>query len=375
MPSDSPFLIVAASARQLAQSAAHSGHDVVVVDWFGDRDTCATARAVRRAVAADSLRFDPPALLAAADELAPPGACAGVVAGSGFEDAPRLLARLAAGRRLYGNDAATVEAVKDPARFFPLLDGLGIAHPEVSLECPAQPGGWLAKRIGGAGGGHIVTAAEVAPGEPGYYFQRHELGESLSLLFLADGRRAFPVGCSEQLRAPAPGGLPFLFAGVIGGLELGAEPMCRIMGAAQRLVESFGLVGLNGIDFLLRGGTCSVLEVNPRPTAAMECFDADFPDGLFACHLRACDGQLPESASRPSIRRGHAIVYASRPVTIGAGFPFPSWCRDIPQPGTRIGVGEPLCTVHRADSDAGALRRMLRQRADTIENLLLAQAA
>ena len=374
MPSESPYLIVAASGRQLAQSAARGGHDVVVVDWFADRDTTDAARAVRRAVAADSLRFDAAALAAAADELAPPGACAGLVAGSGLEDAPQLLTRLAAGRRLYGNDAATVEAVKDPARFFPVLDRLGIAHPEVRLQRPAETCGWLAKRVGGAGGGHIVAAAQVDAREPAFYFQRHELGQSLSLIFLADGRRAFPVGCTEQLLASEPGGLPFLFAGVIGGVELGAEAMCRIMGAAQKLVQSFGLVGLNGIDFLLRGETCSVLEVNPRPTAAMECFDADFPGGLFQCHVRCCDGALPEFARRPAIRRGHAIVYANRPVTIAAGFAFPAWCRDIPQPGSRIDSGEPLCTVHRSDHDANALRRMLRQRAAAIENLLLEAA-
>ncbi len=203
-----PYLIVAASGRQLAQSAARGGHDAVVVDWFADRDTCAAARAVRRAVSRDELRFDPDTLLQAADELAPGASCAGLVVGSGLEDAPQLLQRLALGRRLYGNEAQVVAATKDPARFFPLLDRLGIAHPDVSLRRPPDTHGWLAKRIGGAGGAHVVPAAAFDAEADGVYFQRREAGRSLSLLFLADGRRAWIVGCSEQLHAGLAPGMP-----------------------------------------------------------------------------------------------------------------------------------------------------------------------
>jgi predicted ATP-grasp superfamily ATP-dependent carboligase len=212
-----------------------------------------------------------------------------------------------------------------------------------------------------------------ATGAEGCYYQREETGQSLSLLFLADGRHAWPVGCSEQLAAPGP--QPYLFGGVIGGAELSPRAKEDLLAAARRLVAALGLVGLNGIDFLLRGDDWVVLELNPRPTAAIECYDADFPAGLFDWHLRACDGELPDFAYRPATRRGHAIVYASGPLAIDPDLAFPPWCRDIPEPGSRIGRGEPLCSVHHADRDASVVRRVLRQRAAAVENLLQAQPA
>lgn len=375
MPSEPhPYLVVSASGRQLAQAAARSNHPAVVIDWFADRDTCDAARAVCRVTTADFQRFDAEALLTAADALAPPAACAGVIAGAGFEATPQLLERLAAERRLWGNIGATVAAVKDPARFFAALDELGIAHPEVRLSPPPASEGWLAKRIGASGGAHILDAARVqGDAAEGHFYQRREAGQPLSLLFLADGCNAYAVGVSEQLHAAGAG--DYTFGGVIGGVELAPAPGRAIARIAQRLTQAFGLVGLNGIDFLLQGDACSVLELNPRPTAALECYDADFPSGLFTWHLRACQGQLPDFAYRPGLVRGHALVYARHSLRVDRRFVFPAWCRDLPQPGCAIGRGEPLCTVHRTDKDAAAVRRMLRQRAAAIENLMLAQAA
>ena len=370
-----PYLIVAASGRQLAQSAARGGHDVVVVDWFADRDTCAAAQAVRRAVSRQELRFDPDTLLQAVEELAPAASCAGLVAGSGLEDAPPLLQHLTLGRRLYGNEAQVVAATKDPARFFPLLDRLGIPHPEVSLRRPPDTCGWLAKRVGGAGGAHVVPAAACGADEDGIYFQRREDGRSLSLLFLANGRRAWIVGCSEQLHADSSLGQPFLFAGVIGGVSLPPAAEDALQAALDALVEEYALVGLNGIDFLLLDDRCSVLELNPRPTAALDCYDADFACGLFDWHLRACGGELPGFAHAPGAARGHAVVYAGARGTVQSDTRFPAWCSDLPQPGTRYAAADPLCTVHASASTPDAVRRLLAQRVAAMQHLLTAEAA
>ena len=82
----------------------------------------------------------------------------GLVYGAGFEDRPALLARLCRGRTLCGNTPETVARTKDPHTFFATLDALGIPHPEISLIAPRDPQGWLAKRIGGSGGAHVVPA-------------------------------------------------------------------------------------------------------------------------------------------------------------------------------------------------------------------------
>lgn len=366
VPSDLPFLVVAVTGRALAGSAARAGLPVVVLDLFGDRDTRAAAGDCRSVKAPTRMRFDGRVLLGAARTLAPPARSAGLVYGAGFEGRGELLAELARGRRLYGNDPSALAAVRDPGRFFPLLGRLGIRHPQVRHEPPGDPSGWLVKHAGGAGGAQVRFAAGGRPGA-GAYFQRFETGRTLSALFLADGRRACIVGLNEQWTAPARPGRPFLYGGAVGGVTLPRGPAARLRAGLDALVAATGLVGLNGMDFLLQEQECLVLEVNPRPTATLDLYDQDYPRGLFEWHLRACRGELPRQPARPRAVRAHAVVYATGAGRFSAGLVFPSWCRDLPQPGTRFATGDPICTVHAEGRDPAAAVARLRRRRALIE--------
>ncbi|HEU5169237.1 MAG TPA: ATP-grasp domain-containing protein [Gemmatimonadales bacterium] len=369
-----PYLVAAVTGRALAASAARGGHATVVLDCFADQDTRALAAASRAVMSPRGIRFDGTALLGAAGTLAPPARCAGLVYGSGFEGRTALLGRLAAGRRLYGNQPAVVAAVKDPRRFFPLLDRLGIRYPPVRFRPPASPAAWLVKEPGGAGGAH-VRRADRGRAPAGAYFQRFARGRSLSALFLADGRRACVLGFSAQWTMAARPGRPFLYGGAIGGVGLPAAVESDLRARLDRLVAATGLVGLNGLDFLQRGDAWLALEVNPRPTATLELYDADYSRGLFDWHLRACRGELPERAARPRAVRAHAVVYLSGPGRVSRAFSFPDWCRDVPAPGTRFDPGDPVCTVHGAAPNAERALALVHRRRTIIQTALLGRAA
>ncbi len=370
------MLVAGVTGRALAASAARGGHPVVILDYFADRDTCAIASACRSVVSPHGLRFDRRRLLAAAAKLAPPGHSAGLVYGSGFEGRIALLSRLALGRRLFGNAPEIVAAIRDPARFFPLLDRLGIHHPEVRYSAPADPRGWVVKQPGGSGGAHVRPAEHPrVRGGAGTYFQRVMPGRPSSALFLADGRRTLIVGFNEQWHSPARAGLPYLYGGAIGQAPLPPDVEADLRIRLDALVSATGLVGLNGIDFLLHEESWSVLEVNPRPTATMELYDPDYDRGLFDAHLRACDGELPASVALARAARASSIVHATVPWQARDGFGFPPWCHDIPQPGTRFAPGDPVCSVLAEGVDsAGALARV-RERQLAIERMILEEAA
>jgi uncharacterized protein len=341
------FLIAAISARMLARSAARGGYAVAALDLFNDRDTRQAARTSEAMPCRTSagLGFDRQALLAAAERLCPPGQYTGVVYGAGFEDDPTLLRELAHGRALFGNSPETVTLLKDPGRFFPLLEELAIPHPAVALTAPERLEGWLAKRIGASGGVHITAAKPGAL--DGCYYQQHAPGRNLSVLFLADCRRAFVLGISEQWTA-CIGESSFAYAGAAGPVMLEPRVAIRLARDLDALVEATRLVGCNSMDFLMERDRFAVLEVNPRPSATIDLYDADWSSGLFEQHLRACCGELPDELRAGDGCRAHAIVYAARPVRIPEDLEFPAWCTDLPDIGARIGANLPVCTVHAA---------------------------
>lgn len=373
LPDKLPLLLVSASGRALAQSAARAGVPVVVLDLFNDLDARVLAVA-SRSVAGRNGKFDAQQLLAAAQELCPPESCAGLVYGSGLEGRTKLLERLSNGRTLFGNPPETVAALKDPARFFPLLGSLGIAHPEVRLDPPADVAGWLVKRIGGAGGGHIRQAHSRHRTRARRYFQRYQPGRTLSVLFAANGRHARVIGFNEQWTAGVRQCARYCYGGAASQALVPLQTRRLIASLLDDVVQAIGLVGLNGLDFILAGDKPSVLEINPRPTATIDLYDADIEGGMLALHLHACGGELPEIPAA-GVARAHAIVYAAAALRVPVGIAWPEWCTDLPEGGGVIQTGAPVCSVHAQAATGARARELVLARRRRMEDSLREQAA
>lgn len=358
------YLVIALSGRALALAVRRSGRRPVVLDLFGDADM--------RAGAEDSLvvdgdfdnGFEEAPLLAAAERLAPAASppVYGLAYGSGFEARPGLLAKLAGGRRLYGNAPDTIARTKDPRVFFGLLDRLSIPHPEISYALPLDPAGWLMKRIGGSGGGHVERARAGAVPDPGYYFQRRMEGRSVGVSFLGDGRSAFPLGFSEQWSSPTPGSDSYRFGGLLQPTDVSKCVADALPPVLDVLVRELNLVGLNSLDLIVDGDAFHVLEVNPRPGANLDIFDGGDPIGLFGLHVAACEGRLPRQWTPPSKATAMSVVYADRTLQVPMQIAWPDWVADRPGPGARIEPGAPICTVLAADPSRDAAREAIAAR-------------
>lgn len=367
------LLIVALSGRALAYLARRAWMTASVLDVFGDVDT--VGYAVSWEKAGDICHgFDRELLLPAAERLCPSGRCAGLVYGSGFESCPQLLAELSVGRELYGNDSDVVSACVSPQRFFATLDRLSIPHPMVCDQRPADCDGWLAKRVGASGGGHVVRAEHLEDAR-GYYFQRETAGQVLSVLFLADSRKAYLIGINAQINAGSPQ-QPYCYGGAVSGQAVSAELRAELLEAATLLTGALGLRGINGLDVIVDRNAFYVLELNARPTATTELYaELGGECGLLRWHVRACRGELPPPGLLEPRGRyyAHRVVYARRQLVVPAGFVWPPWCSDRPREGAAVGSGEPLCTVQaRAPGQAG-VRTLLERRYRHIHDALVAR--
>ncbi len=136
-------------------------------------------------------------------------------------------------------------------------------------------------------------------------------------MFLADGRSALVLTLSRQIVGErAFGASGFRYCGsLIGGGLFEAEAMLveRASAMADAVTRDFGLVGLNGIDFIARAGVPWPIEVNPRYSASMELLERRAGPPLFALHADACAGRLPHAPPHRSRSvLGKAVVFARR---------------------------------------------------------------
>ncbi|WP_233837536.1 ATP-grasp domain-containing protein [Paraburkholderia sp. ZP32-5] len=358
------------SARLVAQSAVRAGLRVAALDLFGDRDTRDAAE-LWFDIGCGALAVDRVRLVDALTRLARLPDLLGWIGGSGLEPLMARLCREPGLPRLLGNAADTLEAVREPRRFFALLDALGIAHPSVSFERPTPADDWLFKDADGCGGTHIRPAAQVdaAPLPARGYFQHIGGGQSMSALFIGARGRAYLIGFAEQLSCQI-GTLNYVHAGSIGPIAMPPAVVVRIQAALDALCERTGLVGINSCDFLFDGAEFQWLEINARPSSTMALYETASPDawprGLLACHLDACRfGRAPSSASLALAREprwcaGQQVLFAPTPFTVSLAFSDlcanDPQCRDVPMPGTAIEAGQPVCTLLVRAASASAVR-------------------
>jgi predicted ATP-grasp superfamily ATP-dependent carboligase len=355
MPADSSrpdLLICALSGRALAQSARRAGFHPAVIDAFADLDTRAAAVAWRRVALTADWRFDASALRSAAMELAPPPVP--LLYGSGFERDPALLAELASGRPLFGTSPEALARIVDPMAFAAACHNAGIPHPETQIEPPERPAGWLAKRRGGAGGGHVRPAAAVRPGEArDVYFQKRVDGDAVSLVFVSDGWDVLPLAATRQWTAPGRG---FRFSGVSLPETLPDQALGQLIAAARALTRQLAVRGLASLDALCSGTKVKVLELNARPTASLEALELATGASLVGLHVAAVRGRLPQLGPQPMCAASSEIVFVPEDCLVPHDFAWPAHAGDRTPGGTMVPRHGPVATVTATAATAAAAR-------------------
>ena len=362
--SGAAVLIAAISGRALAESARRSGYVPLVADFFGDQDTLNVAGAHVRLDSALAHGIEESALVHALERLSEQRQPLGVVCGTGFEGRTQILRRLAERWRVFGNSAAIVAKVKNPAVLFSVCAELAIPFPDWSLVRPRAPAEWLAKRRGGAGGTHVNPAQQSDGADDEIYYQRKTSGTPVSALFLADGERATVLGFSVQWSSPTPR-QPYRYGGAVRPATLAPTITEQLSAAVDRLAASLSLVGLNSADFLVAGDRFWLLEINPRPGATLDIFEP--PEGsLFALHMAACCRKLGRPPRYPDGAQASAIVYAENDIHSVPVLDWPDWTADRPVAGSMIKAGQPLCTVYANGSAATAAKAIADQRREMV---------
>ena len=355
IPDPESILILAGhSVRALSQSARASGIRVVALDHYADRDTRAAAWQTLQVHESSGETLEQ-VLLGPRGE---PFTSAMLVAGAGFEGKGDSLRALARRFQLMGNQPAVWDIVDAPEVFISVLDRLSIAHPEMRVTPPVRSREWLFKSRASCGGMGVFPAAD-ARGAGCYH--RRVSGQPVSVLFVADGRRARILGYHHLLTQRLPG-RPYVYAGALTMDAVPASVSICLERWVTGLTATLSLCGLNGLDFMVNAGQPCFLELNPRPTATLELHEHRLKaGGLVAHHLRGCVGEMPQRIPTTTLAKGLRVIFSDRDFRMPE-IEWPGWSTDRPAPGTLMGLGEPICSVHGEGRTMLEVRQSLARR-------------
>ena len=328
----------------LAQAAKKAGLKALVIDLFADLDTQDYAIAFYQIPSLTEQHLAP-----AVNYFINRYAVSHVIYGSGFEYYPESLYYLNSRLILLGNSPDTFVKLHNKPEFFSILDALNIAHPDVVFNAPNDAENWLVKPMQGLGGAGIKRYQNNNTSESACYWQKYHAGAQHSVLFLANGKLTQVLGFNTQWTIGLSESEEFIFSGIVNSTELLNEHKALVMDWLNKIVPIFRLKGLNSLDFIQSGDNSYLLEINPRPSASMQLYDGD----LINRHIKASQGKLSDYNFVQNGYSAYQIVYADQDVMIPEVFLWPDWCLDLPEAGSLIHTGQPICSIiaHRREHE------------------------
>jgi len=328
------ILVIASSARMLAQTARASGFKPLVIDLFADLDTQTYAEDFKQITTLAKQHLQP-----VVDYFIKRYQVDQVVYGSGFENHPESLHYLNSSLFMFGNSPDVFIRLHDKPAFFAALNQLTIPYPSVCFSQPDPFEDGLIKPMRGQGGIGISRYLGQEMGSDSYW-QRYQSGSQYSVLFLADALHVQLVGFNSQWTTSLDDGCEFIFSGIINSCDLSAKQQMQVVEWLKKLVPLFSLKGLNSLDFINDGDNSWLLEINPRPSASMQLYEAD----LFKRHISASLNELTDDHHINGYT-AYQVVYAKHDIMIPDGFLWPEECVDLPESGVICRIGQPICSI------------------------------
>jgi methenyltetrahydromethanopterin cyclohydrolase len=344
----------------LAHAAKNAGLQPLVIDLFADLDTLAIATDFKQIPALTKEH-----LALALDYFSKHYAVTDVIVGSGFEQHPESLCYLASRYTLLGNSPETFIRLQNKADFFSVLNQLNIPYPETSFIQPYETQDWLIKPSQGQGGVGIQRLRNTNLGlHAKVYWQKYQAGSQHSVLFLANGQQLQVIGFNTQWTIRLSDSEEFIFSGIINHCNLAEAYKTQIIDWLTKLVPIFQLKGLNSLDFIHENGNSTVLEINPRPPASMQLYDAD----LLRQHINV--GATLVTQPPQSGYTGYQIIYAEQDIQIPENYIWENGTMDIPAAGAMCKTGQPICSIISHQSQAHAVLQELTLKQHTIKRSL-----
>jgi predicted ATP-grasp superfamily ATP-dependent carboligase len=316
----------------------------------------------------------------------------GILLASGLDDEYNTLESLHDLAPINGNPPQVFRRVRDRYTFFNELKRIDIPFPETHIISEIKEGIIAAKDMGypvilkpltGYGGHGVMKIKDSYELQSSlkkksnevWLLQEYVPGIPASISFMANGSKSTILTLNEQLLGRKEFGQmkEFTYCGNIVPLYSSKNFMNECEELTNRITSHFTLRGSNGIDIILPedNDKIKIIEVNPRFQGSLECIEKYLNINLVEKHIQACNySELPKRIhyhqSKYCIR---AILFTKTNSTAPDLISY-KFIRDIPQPGSYIPIGDPLCSLIFCSSERNHVYFSTRRYAEMIYELV-----
>ncbi|MBN1330187.1 MAG: ATP-grasp domain-containing protein [Candidatus Heimdallarchaeota archaeon] len=379
------LLIVGFNARPLAKAAMLAGHEVGVIDYFGDIDllnltkNCFTVLDQK-----PNEKLHRPLLRKPAEYLYylteimvdEQGDFDGILLGSAFDRYPEIVEKFSLlGPKLYANEVKKFDLIRNRENINAIAKKSGFYIPIIKkivnlidlkkgIEDFTFP--VITRRDGGGGGAGIRlwhSKKDLIE-----HFSVHEtnfdkelwiqeyidgIDASASVICMAEKVQLLSINRQligdRKLKAPSD----FAYCGNVVPLDEqkymnDKQFMRKIIKNIKCLFSELKLMGSNGIDFVLKDEKIYFMEINPRFQGSIECVQYATGLNIVSLHLDTFNGILHNLPEEPKYKRygfkGILFSNLEKPFSVRA-YPKSRWIVDRTQYYTLLEKNDPFCSI------------------------------
>ncbi|WP_458455835.1 ATP-grasp domain-containing protein [Methanobrevibacter sp.] len=220
---------------------------------------------------------------------------------------------------------------------------------------------FILKPVKGSGGYDINLLDNVEDmqfNDEEFILQEYVTGTNLSSSILATGQDAKCIITSRLLTMnDLEKNGSFIYVGNI--LPLTAKSIMakvknidkinsQIIATSENLARKFGLLGSNGVDFILNEKGLYVIEINPRLQGTFECVEKSLGINMLEAHIKASQGEIID-IPKPQYYSYKKIIYSPARMKYEK-LDFDN-IYDLPHIGSITEKSQPLLTIIDKDKD------------------------
>jgi predicted ATP-grasp superfamily ATP-dependent carboligase len=379
--------IIGFNARPIACSVKRAGAESFVSDYWGDTDLAECSTDWVAVLTPEPNKRQRGSLEATVHESLSKNMLDAfgtnnldsVLIGSGFDDHSEFLKPISKKWRIAGNSPEQFKKARLSNEIDTICEEFSIHRPltydissvdeSITIAEEIRYPLLVRKRISGGGSGiHLVrTEPElvdlISPRlEKGRELRVQEYinGMDISSSILSTGKEAITLSIQSQLIGLPTAGrnCDFVYCGNFIPLKIDDKLREKISLFSETLCDKLGLLGSNGIDFVLTSNnTLYMMEVNPRLQGTLEMLEIAGDISIIKHHYQALNGILPDKIPeyKPTVKM---ILYASKTGIVPDLSTFANTFDRTP-PGIQVFRGDPICTIiERGASIVDTYRRV-----------------
>ncbi|NHJ32973.1 MAG: ATP-grasp domain-containing protein [Asgard group archaeon] len=379
------LLVVGFNARPIANSAVQAGHEIGVIDYFGDYDLLKLTRncfSVLRQKPGEllhrPLHRKPAEYLYFLAEIMSDeqGDFEGIILGSAFDRYPELVKQFKEiGPKVYANDHKKFALTRKKHEINEIAKKSGFEIPELSSVKSFQELAEIAKnssypivtRGDGGGGGAGIKLWKSYKEIKDYMKSKDTEQEKVIWLqeYIKGLDASSTVNClkkevqllsvnrqligDKNLRAPSE----FAYTGNIVPLNYDTYKEDssleeQHLESIRKLFQSLKLIGSNGVDFVIRDEKLFFMEVNPRFQGSIECVQYTTGYNLVQLHIDAFHNIKHDIPAVPKYNqfsvKGILFSDSEKPFPV-KGYPRNEWIVDRTHKKVLLEKTDPFCSI------------------------------